>query len=124
MIKHTSWPLVLASIFVLPGSSIAQSEFVFGVNEGVTYRITPHETRARYKELGELLGRVLRERVKIVPEDDYVRLRANLEAKRYDLAYIHPAHHWYRAIRDQGYQLVVLAQAWDQYAAGLLTTTD
>jgi len=124
MTKHTSWPLILASIFVLSASSIAQSELVFGVNEGVTYRITPHETRARYKELGELLSRVLRHPVKIVPEDDYVKLRANLEEKRYDLAYIHPAHHSYRAIRDQGYQLVVLTKGWDQYKARFMTMPD
>jgi len=124
MTKHTSWPLILASIFVLSASSIAHSELVFGVNEGVTYRITPHETRERYKELGELLSRVLRQRVKIVPEDDYVKLRANLEAKRYDLAYIHPAHHSYRAIRDQGYQLVVLTKGWDQYKARFMTMPD
>src|SRR5262245_60655888 len=124
MTKRTSWPLILASIFALPGSSIAQSELVFGVNEGVTYRITPHETRERYKELGQLLSRVLREPVKIVREDDYVKLRANLEAKRYDLVYFNPAYHSYRVIRDQGYQLVVLTKGWDQYRARFMTMPD
>ena len=124
MMNRISWPLILASIFVLPGTSIAEDELVFGVNEGVTYRITPHETRERYKELGELLRRVLRQPVKIVPEDDYVKLRANLEAKRYDLAYVHPAHHSYRAIRDQSYQLVVLTKGWDQYKARFMTMPD
>ena len=124
MTKRTRWPLILAGIFVLAGSSTARSELVFGVNEGVTYHITPHETRERYKELGELVGRILRQPVKIVPEDDYVKLRANLEAKRYDLAYIHPAHHSYRAIRDQGYQLVVLTKGWDQYKARFMTMPD
>src|SRR5215470_1156430 len=124
MTKRTRWPLILAGIFVLAGSSTARSELVFGVNEGVTYHITPHETRERYKELGDLVGRILRQPVKIVPEDDYVKLRANLEAKRYDLAYIHPAHHSYRAIRDQGYQLVVLTKGWDQYKARFMTMPD
>lgn len=47
-----------------------QAEFVFGVNEGVTYRITPHETRERYRELGDMLARIVQRPVKVVPEDN------------------------------------------------------
>jgi ABC-type phosphate/phosphonate transport system substrate-binding protein len=107
----------------LPLPAFAQ-EVVFGVNEGVTYRITPHETRERYRELAEMLGKALRRPVKVVPEDNYVKLRQNLEAKTYDLAYVHPAHHSYRAIRDQGYQLVVITKGWDQYKARFLMKAD
>jgi len=122
MTRRIDLLLLLASAFVFPASvSAAQDEFIFGVNEGVTYRITPHETRERYKELADVLGRVLGRTVKIVPEDNYVKLRAHLEAKYYDLAYVHPAHHSYRAIRDQGYQLVVLTKGWDQYKARFMT---
>src|SRR5262245_2729933 len=122
MTRRIDLLLLLASAFVFPASaSAAQDEFIFGVNEGVTYRITPHETRERYKELADVLGRVLGRTVKIVPEDNYVKLRAHLEAKSYDLAYVHPAHHSYRAIRDQGYQLVVLTKGWDQYKARFMT---
>jgi len=99
-------------------------EVIFGVNEGVTYRITPHETRERYKELGELLAKALRRPVRIVPEDDYPKLRKNLEAKVYDIAYVHPAHHSYRAIRDQGYQLVATTKGWDKYKARFLMKAD
>ena len=60
--------------------AFAQQEFIFGINEGVTYRITPHETRDRYRELGELLSRTLKRPVKLVPEDNYVKLRASLDS--------------------------------------------
>ena len=102
----------------------AQEEFAFGVNEGVTYHVTAHETRERYHELGELLSKALKRPVRIVPEDNYMKLRKNLEAKYYDLAYVHPAHHSYRAIRDQGYQLVVITKGWDQYKARFLIKAD
>jgi phosphonate transport system substrate-binding protein len=117
---------VLAVIIVgVAGPTLGQQqEFIFGVNEGVTYRITPHETRERYRDLSEMLAKALKRPVKVVPEDNYVKLRKNLEAKYYDLAYVHPAHHSYRAIRDQGYQLVVITKGWDQYKARFLIKAD
>jgi phosphonate transport system substrate-binding protein len=99
-------------------------EFVFAVNEGVTYRITPSESRERYKELGDMLSRALKRPVKVVPVDNYVKLRQNLEAKAYDLAYVHPAHHSLRAIRDQKYQLVVITKGFEKYKASFLMKAD
>jgi len=117
--------LILIGIaLITPIPAVAQQELVFGVNEGVTYRITPGETRERYRELGEMLAKALKRPIKVLPEDNYVKLRQNLEAKYYDLAYVHPAHHSYRAIRDQGYQLVVTTKGWDQYKARFLIKPD
>jgi len=126
MIARLAIPLVVAGALTLggAGSALAQQELVFGVNEGVTYRITPHETRDRYKELGDMLAKALRRPVKVVPEDNYVKLRRNLEAKVYDLVYVHPAHHSYRAIREQGYQLVVTTKGWEQYKARFMMKPD
>ena len=115
--------LTLAFAIAVWAPGFAQ-ELVFGVNEGVTYRITPHETRERYKELGELLAKTLRRPVRIVPEDNYPKLRKNLEAKFYDIAYVHPAHHSYRAIRDEGYRLVATTKGWDSYRARFLVKAD
>lgn len=112
--------LAIALAAAVPTAALPAEELVFGVNEGVTYRITPHETRERYRELADLLSRALRRPVKVVPEDNYPKLRKGLEAKAYDLAYVHPAHHSYRAIRDQGYRLVVVTKGWDQYKARFL----
>src|SRR5262249_48354123 len=99
-------------------------EFIFAVNEGVTYRITPQESRERYKEIGEMLSKALKRPVKVVPVDNYVKLRQNLEAKAYDLAYVHPAHHSLRAIRDQKYQLVVITKGFETYKARFLMKPD
>ena len=114
----------MATVVIVPSLAFAQPEVVFGINEGVTYHVTPHETRERYRELGELLAKALKRPVKLVPEDSYPKLRKNLEARSYDLAYVHPAHHAYRAIRDQGYRLVVLTKGWDQYKARFLMKAD
>ncbi len=102
----------------------AADDLVFGINEGVTYRITPQETRERYREIGELLTKILKRQVRIEPVDDYVKLRRSLEDLRYDLAFVHPAHHSLRAIRDQKYQLVVLTKGFTEYKARFLIKQD
>jgi phosphonate transport system substrate-binding protein len=102
----------------------AADELVFGINEGVTYRITPQETRERYREIGELLAKVLKRPVRIEPVDDYVKLRRNLEDLQYDLAFIHPTHHSLRAMRDQKYQFVVMTKGYTDYKARFLVKGD
>ena len=102
----------------------AADELVFAINEGVTYRITPQETRERYREIGDVLAKVLKRTVRIEPVDDYVKLRRNLEDLRYDLAFVHPAHHSLRAIRDQKYQLVALTKGYTEYKARFLVKQD
>ncbi len=112
------------AVALLAGPAAAQQELVFGVNEGVTYRVTPHEARERYRELADLLAKALKRPVKIVPEDNDVKLRKGLDQKTCDLAYVHPAHHSLRAMREQGYRLVVITKGWDQYKARFLTKPD
>lgn len=121
--KNFLRPLLMLAALASTLPAAAQ-ELVFGVNEGVTYRITPHETRERYRELGEMLSKALKRPVKIVPEDNYPKLRKALEAKTFDLAYVHPAHHSLRAIRDQKYELVAITKGWDNYKARFLMKPD
>jgi ABC-type phosphate/phosphonate transport system substrate-binding protein len=121
--KRILRPLLIVAALATALPAAAQ-ELVFGVNEGVTYRVTPHETRERYKELGEMLSKALKRPVKVVPEDNYVKLRKGLEEKTYDLAYVHPAHHSLRAIRDQKYQMVVITKGFETYRARFLTKAD
>ena len=109
-------------LFASPGS-IAQ-EIVFGVNEGVTYRVTPMETRDRYRALGELLAKTVKRPVRIEPVDDYVKLRNALEDERYDLDYVHPAHHSLRAVRDQKYEVIAVTRGWTEYEARFLIKKD
>jgi ABC-type phosphate/phosphonate transport system substrate-binding protein len=116
--------LLAAAALIVPSFAFAAPEFVFGINEGVTYRVTPQETRERYRELGELLAEALKRPVKLAPEDNYTRLRKDLEEQNYDLAYVHPAHHALRAMRDQGYRLVVLTKGWNEYKARFLVKAD
>ena len=113
---------LLVAAAALPAG--AQQDFVFGINEGVTYRVTPHETRERYRELGDLLSKSLKRPVKLVPVDQYPVLQKGLQDKVYDLAYIHPTHHALRAMRDSGYKLVAVTKGFTDYKARFLMKPD
>jgi ABC-type phosphate/phosphonate transport system substrate-binding protein len=113
-----------AVAFGLSRPASAESEFVFAVNEGVTYRVTPHETRERYREFGELVARTVKRPVKVVPVDQYPTLQQNLAARAYDLAYVHPSHHALRAMREQGYKLVAVTRGFTEYKARFLVKKD
>jgi ABC-type phosphate/phosphonate transport system substrate-binding protein len=65
---------------------------VFAVNEGMTYRVSNDEIRARYAAVATDLAKLLGQPVQIEPVGDYQALRQGLAAKAYDLALVHPAH--------------------------------
>ncbi|HEY2966953.1 MAG TPA: hypothetical protein VGK75_01190 [Casimicrobiaceae bacterium] len=45
---------------------------VFGINEGVTYRISASEVRERYREIADDLTKILKRPVRIEYMDEYV----------------------------------------------------
>ena len=81
---------------------------VFAVNEGVTYRVSNDEIRAKYTAIAADLSKLLKQPVTIEPVADYPTLRRGLAAKQYDLALVHPAHLSIAAIKNSGYRLLAV----------------
>lgn len=109
----------------LSGPALSQgTPLVFAVNEGVTYRVNPGATVERFRNLSEDLGKILKRPVRIQPVTDYKELAAGLADQRYDLAYVHPAHHSIRAMTKSGYQLVVLTKGFTEYRDSFLVRSD
>lgn len=106
------------------GHAWAQSPLVFAVNEGVTYRVNPGATLERFKDLSDDLSKLLKRPVKVQPVSDYKELAAGLAEQRYDLAYVHPAHHSIRAMSKSGYGLVALTKGFTEYRASFLVRND
>jgi phosphonate transport system substrate-binding protein len=102
----------------------AAQTLVFGINEGVTYRISAAEVRERYREIADDLARLLRRPVRIEYMDDYVQMGKDLAAARYDLAYVHPAHYAIRAIDKAHYRLVAVTKGYTEYRASFLVRRD
>jgi ABC-type phosphate/phosphonate transport system substrate-binding protein len=123
-IRRRTFLAAAAVAFGLPALARAEAELVFAVNEGVTYRVTPHETRERYRALADLVGGAVKRPVKLVPVDQYAVLQQNLGAKNYHLAYVHPSHHALRAMREHGYRLVAATKGFTDYRARFLVKRD
>ena len=96
----------------------------FGINEGVTYRISASEVRERYREVADDLSRLLKRPVRIEYMDEYVQMGKDLEAGKYDLAYVHPAHYAIRAIDKAHYRLVAVTKGYTEYRASFLVRGD
>ncbi len=97
---------------------------VFAVNEGVTYRVSNDEIRARYAAISTDLSKLLNQPVRVEPVGDYNQLRKGLADKTYDLAIVHPAHISIMAIKNNGYRLVAVTKGFTEYTARFLVRAD
>ena len=97
--------------------------FVFAVNEGVTYRVSNDEIRARYGAIATDLSKLLGQPVRVEPVGDYKELRKGLTAKGYDLALVHPAHISITALKA-GYKLIAVTKGFTEYKASFLVRAD
>ena len=114
--------LLLASSFAW--LCTASHALVFVVNEGVTYRVTNDEIRARYAPIATDLSKILKQPVTVEPVADYPTLRKGLAGREYDLAFVHPAHLSVLAIRDSGYHLLGVTKGYQSYTASFLVRAD
>ncbi len=116
--------LRLALAVVLLATTSAAHALVFAVNEGVTYRVSNDEIRARYAAIATDLTALLGQPVRVEPIADYPTLRKGLADKAYDLALVHPAHISIGAIKNSGYKLVAVTKGFTEYTARFLVRSD
>jgi phosphonate transport system substrate-binding protein len=101
-------------------SSKAADPLVFAINEGVTYRTSATDFRDRFAAVADDLSKLLKTPVSIQSVGSYVDLQAGLEAKRYAMAWVHPAHHAIRAVNRSGYRLLCVTKGFQEYKARFL----
>lgn len=117
--------LIFCLLVVLSPWAQAQPQpLVFGINEGVTYRIAASEVRERFKDIAEDLSKLLKRPVRIEYMDEYVQMGKDLEAQRFDLAYVHPAHYAIQAIEKAHYRLVAVTKGYTEYRVSFLIRAD
>jgi phosphonate transport system substrate-binding protein len=109
---------------VLLAVATASQALVLAVNEGVTYRVSNDEIRAKYAGVAADLGKILKQPVTVEPIADYPTLRKGLAAREYDLAFVHPAHLSVLAMRDSGYKLLAVTKGYQNYTANFLVRAD
>ena len=109
------------ALVLMASPSLAQPvPLVLAINEGVTYRVNPGATVDRFRDLSEDLSKLLKQPVKIQAVADYKDLAAGLSEQRYDIAYVHPAHHSIRAMTKSGYNLVAVTKGFTEYRASFM----
>jgi len=122
MLRSIQYRAALAAVLLL-ASGWAQA-LVFAINEGVTYRVSNDEIRARYAAIAADLSKLLHQPVSIEPVGDYPALRKGLADKAFDIALVHPAHLSIAAIKNSGYHLVAVAKGYEKYQANFLVRAD
>jgi phosphonate transport system substrate-binding protein len=122
--KFRQYLAVLALGFATSTVWAQGSPLIFAVNEGVTYRVNPLATVERFRDISEDLSKLLKQPVKVQAVTDYKELAAGLAEQRYDIAWVHPAHHAIRAMAKNGYNLVALTKGFTEYRATFMMRAD
>ena len=114
--------LILVFLTIVAQVCAAQ-EWILAVNEGVTYQ-DGSSISERYKPLVDLLEKELKHQVKVVSVDRYSNFEAGLDAERYDLVFIHPAHIGLRAVKSSKYFGLASAKDFTDYRARIFVKKD
>lgn len=115
--------IFLSATAALTGAPVVQAQDMTAVqvaiNEGVTYKLAAPATD-RFSDVAADLQKLLKRPVQIRRVDSYKDLALGLKEKRYDLAWVHPAHHAILAQLQSGYRLLALTRGFTEYRAAFL----
>ncbi len=102
----------LLSLLVLISTlaSAAGGGLLFAVNEGTSSTTDAMFRRDKYADLAAHLSRAVGQPVKTETSNILPILLRNLDRQRYDVLLVRPSHISARAMRDQGYRLLVAAR--------------
>jgi phosphonate transport system substrate-binding protein len=109
MPRFFSWMFALL-VFAAPGWAAPATGLLFGVNEGTSSSTDAIFRKDKYAELTAYLSQAVGARVKTETSNVLPILVRNLGQQRYDLLLVRPSHISARAMRDQGYRLLVAAR--------------
>ncbi len=93
---------------------------VLGVTEGVTYRATDAEIEAKFAPIAKAISVATKQPVKIQVISSYNGLRDALKQGQLDIAFIHPAHVSFEAIKAGGYKSAAWTTGFTDYKVSFL----
>lgn len=108
-----------ALAFALTAGTSAHA-LVFGVTEGVTYRATDSQIEARFEPMADLLSKAIKQPVTIRVFSSYDNTREALRQQQIDLAFIHPAHIAFEAIKTGHYKAMAWTTGYTEYKVSFL----
>lgn len=110
----------IAAMVLACGAVFSAQALVLGVTEGVTYRATDNEIEARFEPIAKALGAATRQPVKIHVISSYNGLREAIKKGQVDLAFIHPSHIAFEAIKGGGFRTLAWTAGFTEYKVALL----
>ena len=113
-------PLKLILATLTCSAVISSHALVLGVTEGVTYKATDAEIEGKFESIAKALSTATRQPVKIKVISSYNNLREALKANQVDLAFIHPSHIAFEAIKTGGFKAIAWTTGFTEYKVSLL----
>lgn len=101
-------------------ASMQVHALVLGVTEGVTYRATDSQIEARFEPIADLLSKAIKQPVTIRVFSSYDNTREALRQQQIDLAFIHPAHVAFEAIKTGHYKAMAWTTGYTEYKVSFL----
>lgn len=101
-------------------AAVSAQALVLSITEGVTYRATDVEIEARFEAIAKALGIAIKQPVRIRVISSYNGLREALKQGQVDMAFIHPAHIAFEAIKSGGFRSAAWTMGFTEYKVSLL----
>jgi phosphonate transport system substrate-binding protein len=114
--------ILAKTIFIAAAAltALTSQALTLGVTEGVTYRATDAEIEAKFTPIAKALSAATKQPVKIQVISSYNGLRDALKQGQLDIAFIHPAHVSFEAIKAGAYKSAAWTNGFTDHRVSLL----
>lgn len=100
----------LAACLVFAGGAQAQSQLVLAISEGTSGGLDHGRVIAKYQDLANVIGGVLKAKVSVVFAREFATLETGMKEGKFDFVMARPSDYPARGMRDDGYQFVASAK--------------
>jgi phosphonate transport system substrate-binding protein len=120
MINYAKPLLIATAAAISVFTTTSSHALTLGITEGVTYRATDAEIEAKFAPIAKAIGVATKQPVKIQVISSYNGLREALKQGQLDIAFIHPAHVSFEAIKAGGYKSAAWTTGFTEYKVSFL----
>lgn len=121
--SNNSMTTFLKSLIALTATAVATFSahaLVLGITEGITYKATDAEIEAKFAPIAKAISIATKQPVKIQIISSYNDLREALRLGQLDIAFIHPAHVSFEAIKAGTYKSAAWTTGFTDYKVSFL----
>ncbi len=107
---HRLCVLCLVAMLLPGGPARAQSQLVLAISEGTSGGLDHGRVIAKYQDLANVIGGVLRTKVSVVFAREFATLESGMKDGKFDFVMARPSDYPARGMRDNGYHYLASAQ--------------